>query len=149
MVLLKSLLLIIDFFIFYTIISEVVVEYKKQKREVLHMKKFAMSILAICILLTPVSALGLPILPIEADRITTAVQRKGLSILGGKNSPAYKDRTIRSNVYNKLHANLRWNFGVKSFKAIRRKQCDKAIEVINRWDPPVFLAEEIEKLNNK
>lgn len=32
MVLLKSLLLIIDFFIFYTIISEVVVEYKKQKR---------------------------------------------------------------------------------------------------------------------
>ena len=84
MVLLKSLLLIIDFFIFYTIISEVVVEYKKQKREVLHMKKFAMSILAICILLTPVSALGLPILPIEADRITTAVQRKGLSILGGK-----------------------------------------------------------------
>lgn len=93
--------------------------------------------------------LDLPILPIEADRITAAVQRKGLSILGGKNSPAYKDRTIRSNVYNKLHANLRWNFGVKSFKAIRRKQCDKAIEVINRWDPPVFLAEEIEKLNNK
>lgn len=93
--------------------------------------------------------LDLPILPIEADRITAAVQRKGLSILGGKNSPAYKDRTIRSNVYNKLHANLRWNFGVKSFKAIRRKQCDKAIEVINRWDPPVFLAEEIENLNNK
>lgn len=93
--------------------------------------------------------LDLPILPIEADRITTAVQRKGLSILGGKNSPAYKDRTIRSNVYKKLHANLRWNFGVKSFKAIRRKQCDKAIEVINRWEPPIFLAEEIEKLNNK
>ena len=92
--------------------------------------------------------MDLPILPIEADRITTAVQRKGLSILGGKNSPAYKDRTIRSNVYNKLHANLRWNFGVKSFKAIRRKQCDKAIEVINRWEPPIFLAEEIEKLNS-
>ena len=32
---------------------------------------------------------------------------------------------------------------------MRRKQCDKAIEVINRWDPPVFLTEEIEKLNNK
>lgn len=25
---------------------------------------------------------------------------------------------------------------------------DKAIDIINKWEPPVFLAEEIEKLNN-
>ena len=91
--------------------------------------------------------LDLPILPVEADRITAAVQRKGISVLGGKSSPAYKDGSIRGNVYNKLHANLRYNFGVKSYKAIRRNQCDRAIQIINEWKPPVFLADEIEAAN--
>lgn len=91
--------------------------------------------------------MDLPILPIEADRITAAVQRKGISVLGGKSSPAYKDRSIRGNVYNKLHANLRYNFGVKSYKAIRRSQCDRAVQIINEWKPPVFLADEIELAN--
>lgn len=92
--------------------------------------------------------LDLPILPIEADRITTAARQKGTSVLGGKGSGAYADRVVRQKVYNTLYGNLKYNFGVRSYKSIKRNQCDKAIEVINKWEPPIFLAEEIEKLNS-
>lgn len=93
--------------------------------------------------------LDLPILPIEADRITTSVKRKGVSILGGKQAPAYKNKRVRTDVYNKLHANLRWYFGVKTYKAIKRNQCDKAIEIIDKWEPPVSLADEIQACNSQ
>lgn len=39
--------------------------------------------------------LDLPILPIEADRITEAVRKRGVGILGGKGSNAYQDRSLR------------------------------------------------------
>lgn len=93
--------------------------------------------------------LDLPILPIEADRITAAARQKGTSVLGGKGSRAYSDRIVRQRVYSTLYGNLKYNFGVRSYKSIKRNQCDKAIEIIRKWEPPIFLAEEIEKLNNK
>lgn len=92
--------------------------------------------------------MDLPILPIEADRITTAARQKGTSVLGGKGSRAYSDRIVRQRVYSTLYGNLKYNFGVRSYKSIKRNQCDKAIEIIRKWEPPVFLAEEIYNLNN-
>lgn len=91
--------------------------------------------------------MDLPILPIEADRITEAVKKKGVSVLGGKNSPAYSDRGLRQRLYNNLYANLKYNFGVRSYKSIKRSQTDKAVEVILRYEPPFFLAEEISGCN--
>lgn len=91
--------------------------------------------------------LDLPILPIEADKITEAVRKKGVSVLGGKQSNAYNDRGLRQKLYNNLYANLKYNFGVKSYKGIKRSQCDKSIEVIQRYEPPFFLAQQIESVN--
>lgn len=42
-------------------------------------------------------------------------------------------------VYNNLYSNLKYNFGVTSYKQIKRSECDKAIEVINNYQPPFFL----------
>lgn len=89
----------------------------------------------------------LPILPIEADKITEAVRKKDVSVLGGKRSNAYNNRGLRQKLYNNLYANLKYNFGVKSYKSIKRSQCDKAIEVIQRYEPPFFLAQQIESVN--
>lgn len=89
----------------------------------------------------------LPILPIEADRITEAVKKKGVAVLGGKRSMAYNNRGLRQKLYNNLYANLKYNFGVKSYKSIKRCQCDKAIEIIQRYEPPFFLAEMIDNEN--
>lgn len=91
--------------------------------------------------------MDLPILPIEADRITEAVKKKGISILRGKQSNAYNDRNLRQKLYNNLYANLKYNFSVRSYKSIKRNQVDKAIEVIQRYEPPFFLAEQIETVN--
>ena len=91
--------------------------------------------------------MDLPILPIEADKITEAVKKKGVSVMGGKLSNAYNSRSIRQKVYNNLYANLKYNFGVKSYKSIKRSQCDKAIEVINAYQPPFFLAQMIDNEN--
>lgn len=91
--------------------------------------------------------LDLPILPLEADRITEAVRRKGVSVMGGKRSSAYNDRSLRQKVYNNLYGHLKYQFGIKSYKAIKRSQCDRAVEIIEKWEPPVFLADQIEQTN--
>ena len=91
--------------------------------------------------------MDLPILPVEADRITEAVRRKGVSILGGKSSTAYQNKGLRQKLYNNLYANLKYNFGVRSYKSIKRSQCDKAIEIVNGYKPPFFLEQAIENEN--
>lgn len=91
--------------------------------------------------------MDLPVLPVEADRITEAVRKKGVSIMGGKQSSAYSNRGLRQKVYNNLYANLKYNFGVRSYKSIKRSQCDKAVEVINSYQPPYFLQEQIDNAN--
>lgn len=91
--------------------------------------------------------MDLPILPIEADKITVAARKRGTEILGGKSSNAYNNRGLRQKVYNSLYANLKYNFGVRSYKSIKRCQTDKAIEIINQYQPPYFLKEQIDGLN--
>lgn len=91
--------------------------------------------------------MDLPILPVEADRITEAVRKKGVSIMGGKQSSAYSNRGLRQKVYNNLYANLKYNFGVRSYKSIKRNQCDKAVEVINAYQTPYFLQKQIDDAN--
>lgn len=93
--------------------------------------------------------LDLPILPVEADRITETVRRKGVSSLGGKQSSAYRDRSLRQRVYNNLYGHLKYQFGIKSYKEIKRSQCDRAVQIINEWKPPVFLADEIDSCNSQ
>ena len=93
--------------------------------------------------------LDLPILPIEADRITEAVRKRGIDILGGKGSHAYQDRSMRQRVYSNIYADLKANFRVRSYKSIRRNQCDSALNVIARYDAPLYLQDEIYMINGQ
>ena len=47
--------------------------------------------------------MDLPVLPLEADQITEAVRRKGVSSMGGKQSAAYQNRGLRQKVYNNIY----------------------------------------------
>lgn len=91
----------------------------------------------------------LPILPIEADRITEAVRKRGVDILGGKGSNAYRDRSVRQRVYSNIYADLKANFRVRSYKSIKRNQCDSALNVIARYDAPLYLQDEIYMINGQ
>lgn len=85
----------------------------------------------------------LPVLGIEEARISNAVKQKGIECLGGKDSNAYNDKSIRGKLYSDLHRQIRREFGVSTYKAIRRNQTDTAIEIIQSYVPPLILSEEI------
>lgn len=91
--------------------------------------------------------LDLPLLGVECDRITYAVRSKGVKCLGGKESPAYKDKSLRGKVYSDIHRELKRQFGLSSYKGIKRNQCDLAVEIINNYELPHILSIEIEELN--
>lgn len=91
----------------------------------------------------------LPILGIEESRISNAIKTKGVKCLGGKESNAYKDKSVRGRLYCDMHRQLRREFGISTYKAIKRSQCDTAITIINGYAPPLVLSETIETLNNQ
>ena len=91
--------------------------------------------------------MDLPILPVEEDRITSAVKRKGLAVMGGKTSNVYRDKSIRRKVYQGIYANLKYNFQIKTYRSLKRSQVDKAIDIINNYQPPYVLAEQIDSAN--
>ena len=81
----------------------------------------------------------LPILGIEIDKITSTVKKKGVECLGGKESPAYQDRSLRGKVYSDIYAELKRQFGITTYKAIKRNQCETAISVIDNYHMPYFF----------
>lgn len=91
--------------------------------------------------------MDMPILGIEIDKITAAVKRRGVAVLGGKESAAYHDKSIRARVYGDIYKELKRQFGVATYKAIKRNECDDAIAVIDAYEVPLVLGKEISALN--
>ena len=89
----------------------------------------------------------LPLLAVECDRITNAVKHRGTQFLGGKQSNAYSDKSLRGQVYADIHGQVKRQFGVSTYKAIRRNQCDKAVQFINSYEIPFVLQDEIKDIN--
>lgn len=91
----------------------------------------------------------MPLLALECQRITRAKNQKVVPLMGGKNAPAYKNKRIMRKVYSDIDNQLRREFGVNTYKAIKRNQCDLAVEIIKGYDLPICLKEEIETENSQ
>lgn len=90
----------------------------------------------------------MPIFGVDENRITTAVHKKGVEVLGGKKSNAYNDKSMHKKVFGDIYRELKLQFGITgTYKQLRRNQCDKAIEIIEAYQPPMFLAEQIVDCN--
>lgn len=89
----------------------------------------------------------MPILGVEESKITNAVKKKGVECLGGKESNAYNNKSLRGRLYSDLHRQLRREFGVSTYKAIKRNQADTAVSIIQCYVPPLVLAETIYTVN--
>ena len=89
----------------------------------------------------------MPLRALECQKITKAKNQKVVPILGGKNAPAYKDNSLRQLVYSDIDAQLRREFGVNTYKAIKRNQCDMAIKIINEYELPMYLKDRIDDAN--
>lgn len=75
------------------------------------------------------------------------VKAKGVETLGGKDSNSYKDRSLRGRVYADIHREVKRQFGVTTYKAIKRNQCEKAVAFVRNYNVPFVLQEEIAENN--
>jgi len=91
----------------------------------------------------------MPLLGIECETITTSKNYIVVPLLGGKNAPAYKNSNLRGRVYRDMESQLRREFGVRSYKAIKRNQCDLAVKIIRGYKLPLSLQEEIQYENSQ
>ena len=93
--------------------------------------------------------LDMPLLALDCDRITAAVRRKGVELLGGKESPAYRHLSVRHKLYSDIHKEVKRQFGVSSYKAIKRNECEMAVNIINAYAPPIVIRNEIDAVNSQ
>lgn len=91
----------------------------------------------------------MPLLALECQKITRAKNQKVVPLMGGKDAPAYKNKSLMHKVYSDVDAQLRREFGVNTYKAIKRSQCDLAVEIIKKCELPRCLREEIEDENSQ
>lgn len=85
----------------------------------------------------------MPILGIEESKITSAVKKTGVGFLGGKTSNAYQNKSLRAKLYADIYGQLKREFGVSTYKAIKRNQTDVALHVIEGYKPPLVIAQAV------
>lgn len=89
-----------------------------------------------------------PLYGCEIDEVKQHVNRKGIIVLGGKESEAYKNGSIRSSVYSDIYKQLKREFGcVTTYKSIRRKYIDNVHKFIDDYALPMVLAEQVKEAN--
>lgn len=91
----------------------------------------------------------MPVFTIDAKNIQSAVKKKGVNVLGGKDSNAYKDKSTRTSVYADIQCMLRRNFGVRRYEEIKHRQADVAIRLVEEYVPPLILQEKVEMVNSQ
>lgn len=79
--------------------------------------------------------------------LTNLGRKQVISILQGKDVPAYRDRSLRGKVFSSLWSDFKGYFNVESYKNTRVLEMDKAKEYINSWRPHSKLLREIEDTN--
>lgn len=89
-----------------------------------------------------------PLYGCEIEEVQKHVRKKGIEVLGGKDSNAYKDGGIRSSVYSDIYKQLKREFGcVTTYKSIRRKYIDNVHKFIDDYALPMALAEQVKEAN--
>lgn len=96
----------------------------------------------------------IPLYGSEADEMSAHIRRRGVNLLGGKQSEAYNDRKLRDILYRNMYSRLKEEFGVtddegrpRSYKAMKRKYIADAHEFIDCYVPPFIIQEQIEEAN--
>ena len=91
----------------------------------------------------------LPLIGDEPDELLAVVRCKGTEVLGGKDSQAYKNKSLSTKVFRNIWKHVHEQFNVKKYKAIKRKYLGKAKEIVQAYEPPFYLQEEIIKVNDQ
>lgn len=91
----------------------------------------------------------MPLFQIDCKEIQALVRKKGIEALGGYRSIAYNDNSLRGKVYSDIQHQIRREFGVSRYEAIKRSQLEMAKEIIINYKVPLVLENEIKLLNGE
>lgn len=93
---------------------------------------------------------NVPLYGCEIEEVSKHVKRKAVNVLGGKESEAYRDASIRSQLFSDIYAQIKREYGlVSSYKSIKRKYIADVHEFIDCYEPPMVLDEQIRDANNQ
>lgn len=86
----------------------------------------------------------MPLYGCEIDEVQKHIKRKVVDVLGGKNTSAYKDRSLRGSVFADMYRQLKREYGcVSTYKSIKRRYIADLHDCIDCYIPPTVLTERI------
>lgn len=99
---------------------------------------------------------NVPLFTSEATELSRHVRRRGTELLGGKDSPAYKNKVMRRGMFVDIYQQLKREFNIcdddgkpLSYTAMKRKYIEAAHEFLNGYKPSYVQQEMIEEYNRK
>ena len=92
---------------------------------------------------------NMPLFNIDCDELQALVRKIGTKALGGYHSPAYNDKSLRQRVYSDIQRELKRQFAVSKYKAIKRSQLEAAKEIVEGYKLPLALENETNTVNNQ
>ncbi|MDU2491179.1 MAG: ORF6C domain-containing protein [Clostridium celatum] len=92
---------------------------------------------------------NMPLFNVDCKELQSLVKRTGIKMLGGYRSKAYNNKSLRAKIYADIHQQIRREFGVNRYEAIKRCQLQKAMEIVGRYRAPIVLEDEITLVNSQ
>lgn len=96
----------------------------------------------------------MPLFGCESDELSAHVKRKVVGMLGGKQSGAYMDKTVRTKAFRAMYTGICQEFGVlydsgtpKSYKNLKRRYLEAAHRYVEEFQAPMYLRELIDGAN--
>lgn len=84
---------------------------------------------------------------VQELRIDKAVKHKVVSYLGGKDSRAYADRSLRARTFGAINREIKLKFGIPRRAELPAKDYQQAMAFIDSWMIDKVLADEIRQVN--
>lgn len=91
----------------------------------------------------------MPLFKAECDELQALVRKTGIDLMGGKRSPSYKDKSLRTKIYSDIQHQLRREFGVEKYAWIKHSQFNRAREIIACYTLPIVLGDEVTRVNSQ
>ena len=90
-----------------------------------------------------------PLFNIECKELQAQVRKKAIQVLGGYKSPAYKDNSLRGKVFSDIQRELKRQFDVTRYEAIKRTEYKEAVEIVKNYIAPKKLKDDIKLKNSQ
>lgn len=89
----------------------------------------------------------MPLFNVECKELQAEVKKIGVKCLNGKDSCAYKNKSLRSRVYQDIQREIKRQFSVSRYESIKRSQLEIAYQILNDYKLPLVLKNEIDAVN--